>query len=203
MVSHARRWAAGLVCVGAVMVAAGSARADDATAVPSPRYAAWAKCKPGTSATLSGDMDMGQMGKIHTEITRTLVSVTPDAATVTVLSKITMMGTERPGRTRTETIPAKEPPRDMKQTGTVDVEAMGKSYKCKVYEATGAAAGQASPVAGRPGMGGPGAPAGYNPADAKATAYISDDVPGGMVKLEVTGAAGKLVTFVLTAVDVK
>jgi hypothetical protein len=37
----------------------------------------------------------------------------------------------------------------------------------------------------------------------KATVYISDDVPGGLVRLEGTGKNGKELTFILTGMESK
>jgi hypothetical protein len=175
----------------AVMAAAApAARAGDAAGgkVDSPRYAAWSKCKPGTSATLSADLTMGT-AKVHVEMTRTLVSVTPDAATVTVVTKASAMGHDNPPQSRTENVPAKEDASTVTDAGKADVTAMGKTYSCHVYQTTASAAG----VTGGRGA----APTGT------AKMYFSDDVPGGLVKLEATGPTGAVIDFVLTAVDVK
>ena len=67
---------------------------------------------------------------------------------------------------------------------------MGKTFKCKVFEGTG-----------KPATPAPGAKA--NPTALKGTIFISDDVPGGLVRLEAIGTDGKTETFILTAMDIK
>jgi hypothetical protein len=90
-------------------------------------------------------------------------------------------------------IKATAPARDIKEVGTKDVEAGGKTYSCKVVEMTGeAASANAAKTGGAPAAG-----------KAKLTAYINHDVPGGIVKMEMVGRDGKTMTFLLKAAEVK
>jgi hypothetical protein len=165
------------------------ARGDEAPMVDSPQYAAWAKFKPDSSSTLSADMKMGP-NTVHVETTTTLKSVTPEKVEVQSAGKMSFMGHDNETPVQTRTIAAKEAKQDKKDLGEQDVAAMGKTFKCKVYEITGANAGAPSA------HGGAGA-------DAKATIYVSDDVPGGLVKMDIAGANGQKMTFTLTAMDSK
>ncbi len=169
------------------------ARADD-TLVDSPRYAAWAKFKPESFTTLAMDMKMGP-NDIHVEMTRTLKSVTADEVKLTTTTVATAMGHTGNPNTREETIAAKETKQEMKETGEKDVDAMGKTFKCKVIELTGAAAAAMAPQSRAHG------PAGDS-ANAKVILYVCPDVPGGLVKMETTNAMGPMM-FIMTAMESK
>ena len=173
---------AGLV----VLTATVTADADGPTTAPvlvdNPQYAAWARCRVGTSVTMVSDTDAGAAGQIHLEVTQVLKSVTADAVTLAHANKLTVGGKPQPGGpVTTQTIAAKVRPAEMKPIGNADVSAMGRSFTCHVYEA-------AQP-------GGRGAP--------PVTAYLNDGVAGGVVKLVVPMGKGMALTFVLTAADAK
>lgn len=182
-----------VVVMGAALVlnAVGVARGED---VPDPRYKVWAKYKVGSSSSYTGSMNGGTM-PMQMQMTMTLQELTDDHATLEVSTTMTVMGQPHTS-TRTQQIPAHGPAMDVKVIGEEDVQAIGKTFKCKVIERasdvpTASAAGHA------PGAGG----------TATAKVWESSDVPGGMVKLEVNhtspnGQAGGL-SFVLSAVDIK
>ena len=129
------------------------------------------------------DTDAGGMGRVHLQVTQTLKAVTPDAVTLAHANVVTVGGKPRPGGpVTTQTIAARVVATAMKPVGTADVQAMGRAFACRVYEAS------------QPG------PAGRA---AKGTAYMTDAVPGGVVKLVVDVGHGLSLTFVLTATDVK
>jgi hypothetical protein len=162
-------------------LAEGPATAPAAT-VDNPQYGMWSTFKPGSSATMVGDIDAGAMGKVHLEVTQTLQSVTADAATLSQATRVTLAGQPQPARPpATQVVPAKQATEAMTQTGTADVQAMGRTFSCRVYE-VGRSAGAGSP---------------------KGTAYVANGVPGGVVKLVLVGPNGKSLTFVLAATDVK
>jgi hypothetical protein len=148
--------------------------------VDSPRYQAWAKFKVGSSHTLQGEADAGGM-TIHSEMTETLAEVTDDHVTVETTNTTNVMGRDHTTPPRRRTIPAKEDIKDAKQVGTEDVQAMGKTFSCKVWEVTEAPTGAA------PGQ--PGANAG-DQRHGSAKIWASPDVPGGVVKMEVKGHTG-------------
>ena len=166
------------------------ARADDTR--DNPNYQVWSKFKPGSTSTVSADLRDGQ-DNIHVETTRTLVSITADQVVIHKVSTATQKGHIKTQAPVTETIPAKTTKDEIKETGHKDVDAMGKTFNCRVWDST-----TAPPKANT----GPGAkPA---PGDGvKATIYISDDVPGGIVRLDGTGPNGQSLVFVLTKFETK
>jgi hypothetical protein len=168
-------------------------RADDApTTAPStmpatgmttddPRFGAWKKFKVGSSATIAGNITM-QGVEEHVEQTQTLTDVKADSVTVEDKITMTAMGNSQAMPPQSETIKAKTDKMGLKLTGEKDVEAAGKTYKCKVYE-----------MAAKPDqLGG-----------AKGTFYTNDDVPGGTVEMDITDKTGAVKTFKLTGCDVK
>jgi hypothetical protein len=160
------------------------ARAEDSVA--NPKYLAWSKFKPGSSETFEADIQ-SQGTRYHIQTTQTLVSLSDDAAVVETVSTATVQGQKPNQSTKRETFKARAGPTDLKQLGEKEVDAMGKTFKCKVFEGTGK----------------PAAAANANPTAMKGTIYISDDVPGGLVRLDAVGADGKIQTFILTAMDAK
>ncbi len=173
-------WAAGMTA-RAEGPSTAPATAPAAT-VANPQYDLWCKYKPGSTVTLAGDMEAGPMGKVHLAVTQTLASVTADAVTVSQTTQMSVMGHDRPaGPPGAQVIPARQAKAQMTATGAADVQAMGKTFPCTVYD-------MAKPAGGGPASG---------------TAYVNPDVPGGVVKLTLTGANGKALTFVLTAADAK
>ncbi len=189
-------------CLVASVVALGLAGGTPTRAADelsdSPRYAAWAKFKPETTVTLSGDTKMGP-NEVHMDMVRTLKSVTAEQVEVETSVKVAFMGHTNNPEAKKETIPAKEAKPAMKETGEKDVQAMGKTYKCKVYEISGADAGAMGPGGARPHAG----MANAAGTEAKATIYVNDDVPGGLVKMESPGPMGAPIVFTLTATETK
>ena len=168
-----------LPALAATARAAAPSTAPAAT-VDNPQYAMWAPFKPGSSATMVGDVDAGPQGKVHLEVTQTLRSVTPDVVTLAQVTRVTMGGQVQPvTRPLVQMIPAKQARAEMVRAGSADAQAMGRTFTCRVYHVGGGAAGP------------PG------------TAYAADGVPGGVVKLVVNAPDGTPITFVLSATDVK
>ena len=169
-------------------------RADDKK--PNPNYQVWAKFKPGSTCTVVADIRDGQ-DNIHIETTRTLISINADEAVVQTVSKAKRKGHQDTQAPIKQTIPAvidlgKPDKEQIKETGSKDIDAMGKTFKCRVWDSTPpkAAAGSHPPkLSAAEGM--------------KATIYISDDVPGGIVRLDGVGQNGQTVTFVLTEFETK
>ena len=192
----------GLVCAAALLTGSVSfvARAEQ---IDSPRYQAWSKFKVGSSHTLSGQMNAGAM-QIQTEMTEKLVEVTDDHVTVETTTTTNVMGQNHTSPPRQRTIPAKEDIKDAKQVGTEDVQAMGKTFSCKVWELTDIGA----PPAGRPGP--VGGNANGNERHASGKIWASSDVPGGVVKMEFQGHSGPpgqgsdiTMTYLLKSYEVK
>lgn len=184
-----------LVALMPVILLAGTriARAEDL--VDNPQYASWAKLKPGSSITLTTDTAaMGQ--QVKTEMVQKLSELTPDQAVIEVVMSVEAMGTKQARPPQKVSIKAKVPkdqadrtrlPEGMKgeskELPDETVDAMGKSYTCKVTEFSGVISGM----------------------NAKGKIWRNDDVPGQVVKSQVTteGAMASTSTTTLSAMDVK
>ncbi len=141
-------------------------------------YQLWAKFKPGSSATLSGDVAVPGMGQAHMDLTVTLTAVTPDAVTLGLAQKITVGGQTQTMPARTQTIQAGQAVQ-LHPAGTADVAALGKTFPCTIYE---------TPMPGGRGS---------------VKMYANPDVPGGTVQVEMPLPGGQSNKMVLTAMDAK
>jgi hypothetical protein len=158
-----------------IVYGSGASLVRAADVVDSPRYQAWSKFKVGSSHTLSGTMNGGAV-PVQTEMTQKLVELTDDHVTIETTATTTVMGRSHTMPPRSQSIPAKEEMKDVTELGNEKVDAMGKTFDCKVYEIT-----KGPPVAtGRPTQ--PNQESG-----GKAKIWVSPEVPGGVVKLEATG----------------
>jgi hypothetical protein len=151
------------------------------------QYAHWAKFKPGTTVTMTGDMDAGSL-KLAMEIVTKLVEVNADKLSLETTTVTTIAGQERKSPPRKREVPAKEEKKaDVKTIGEEEIEAGGKKYKCKVIEGDAdAAGGAAAQQAGK----------------TKAKIWVNEQVPGGAVKMVVTTPRGNM-TFTLKSFDAK
>jgi len=174
-----------LSAMGMSLVVISSARAaDDAN----PRYTHWSRYKVGSNTTMVANVSTPQGMTINMEMKRTLKELTDDKAVIEVVSSTEVMGQSHPGKPHDEIIQAKKAENDAyKEVGHETVEAAGKSYDCTVIEAT-----QTVPA-------GPGG----RPQEGKAKVWVTDDVPGGMVKLEATGMSNQTVSFLLKSFEAK
>jgi hypothetical protein len=158
-----------------------------------PNYQVWARFKPGSSSTVTADIRDGD-GNMHIETTRTLVSVTDDEVVIKTVSKLRRKGKETTQQPISQTIKAKTDKDEIKETGDKDMDAMGKTFKCRVWDSTGPKAAEKPK---------PGEHKTIEPGAMKATIYVSGDVPGGVVRLDGVGPNGENVTFVLTKFEAK
>lgn len=180
--------AAHRLALSVILATTAAARADGPAAttapadtVANPQYDQWAKYKPGTAVTLVADTDAGGLGRVHLEVTQTLRSITPEAATLSHANRQMIDGRLQPaGRVTTQTIAARQPASAMRDVGSADVQAMGRAFKCRVCEMS-----QPGPVG-----------------QTHVTAYLSDEVPGGVVKLVVRSGKGTAITFLINAISV-
>jgi hypothetical protein len=156
------------------------ARAED---MDNPAYAAWSKFNIGSSETLAADMQGAnpQAPKMTMEMVRKLVEKADDHITVEVTTTIDVAGQKKEMPPRQQKVPAKIEKKDVKSSGTEDVEAAGKKYTCKVYDMKNFSA--------------------QNP-DASVKLWVNDDIPGGLVKMEAESARGKM-TSVLKSFETK
>jgi hypothetical protein len=171
---------------------AGAVRADDSAATKdNPNYLVWSKFKPGSTTTVVADITEGK-DNVHIETTRTLLSVSADNVVIETTSIRKTKGHEITQAPVKQTIPAKTDKDEIKETGTKDMDAMGKTFKCRVWDSAPAKAAkpaESSKVSASEGM--------------KATIYISDEVPGGIVRLDGIAQNGSSVTFILTKFEAK
>ena len=163
--------------------------------VDNPHYLAWSKFKPGTQVDL--DLNLGVAGQAMTSnVTMTLSEISPEKAVVESVAKMNVPGLpgggqqEKQSKTYLAKVPKSEADRafmpagavgESKETGTETISAAGKSYECKVREFTGKIQGQ----------------------DAKGKMWRSEDVPGGLVKMEASGNTNMTITMELKRVTAK
>jgi hypothetical protein len=178
--------------VALLALVVGAARAQEK--VDNPEFAAWSKFKKGTSVTVrTSTTAEGKTTEVT--ITNTLVEAGPDALTIETVATSKVDGKEikNPAIKRevpkTFTLPAgapKPPPPGQKPEGTVEegtetLKVGGAEYKTKWYKTKNTIEG--TTIEGK--------------------VWVSDDVPGGLVKAEST-ATGKLAfTSKLEVVEVK
>jgi hypothetical protein len=145
------------------------------------QYLHWAKFKPGSTATMSGEADNGGQ-KVQLDMTNTLVEVTKDKVVLETSSIYKLGAQEQKGPPHKRDVPAKEEKKsEVKEVGEETIEAAGKKFKCKVIEGEGVGAGGNK---------------------AKAKVWVSEEVPGGAVKMVLTGDKGTM-TFTLKSFEVK
>lgn len=165
----------------ATMVLTVSVSLCSAEQVENPLYRSWASFKTGSSRTLGGTVSMAGGFNVESEIASTLKDVSKDRVLIEDTTSITMNGQRRPGGTHTQNIASQiDKPQDWHEVGQEEVKAMGRTFKCTVYD------GKAS----APSRGG-------QEHQAEAKIWASKEVPGGIVQMKVTGANGADVTYVL------
>jgi hypothetical protein len=153
-----------LVLVVAAMISiAGLVRAEQ---IANPTFENWKKFGEGSSATITSVIDANGQ-KMNSETTNKLAKKGDDAITVEVSGTMEAFGQKQTIPTRSQTIAPKVEKADAPQQvgeATEKVEAAGKTFDCKVYEVT-----KQLP----------------NGQSVKSKIWVSDDVPGGVVKMEV------------------
>lgn len=153
-----------------------AARAEQ---VDNPAFGAWTKFAVGSNATLSGSIEAGER-KMQMEMTQKLAEKADDKVTIETTATMEMMGQKHATPARKQEIKAKTEKADITEIGSEKVEAAGKTFDCKVYEMK-------------------------NPdpqSQGKAKAWISSEVPGGLVKMEANGPQGKM-SYTLKSFEVK
>ncbi|HEX4055669.1 MAG TPA: hypothetical protein VHX86_15500 [Tepidisphaeraceae bacterium] len=145
------------------------------TAVPSlfaqqvdnPDYLAWAKFKVGSSRTLSGTVLAGGL-KIEVQTTYTLREVTADHVVVESRTTTDFGPGPRVGRPVRQIEDAKVEGQEVKDLGEENVQALGRWFKCEVYQM------KDDTVDGK-----------ERPWGGKAKVWVCADVPGGVVRWDV------------------
>lgn len=155
------RLAARLACLFLIVgtVVAAPAAAQD---VPNPAYEAWSKFKPGATARIVGSTKTMGM-ETTVEITTKLVEITPQQATVEVSAVINAGGNKMEQPAERAPVAARVKQADSPApVGEEEVTLDGKKYRCRVYELKRTEDGTT----------------------VVARTWMSDEVPGGIVKVE-------------------
>ncbi len=141
-----------------------------------PAFAAWSRFNIGSSETLTAELQgpNADAPKMTMEMTRKLIEKTDDHVTIEVTTTMDIGGQKRTMPPRNQNVPAKMEKKDVKSSGSEDVEAAGKKYTCKVYDVKGFSA--------------------QNP-DATVKLWVNDDIPGGLVKMEAESPRGKMTSL--------
>jgi hypothetical protein len=169
----AHKWIAFVSIIGFVTAIG---LADDKTdKIDNPLYSAWSNFQPNASATYEGDVESSNGEKSHVKTSITLIERTADGMKI----QASVGDGNSAAKSDSKSIPAKVAAGDARHLRDEDVTAMGKNFKCKVFEIKSAAAGEEG--------------------DDTATVYLSDDVPGGMVKMVFHTQGEKDQTLLLTA----
>ena len=171
-----RMFALSVGAVAALMFVCGTARAEKKE---NPMYTMWAKFKPGSSATISAVSDMaGQTTKSETKTT--LKSVSDDKVVLEMATSMDMGGNKMEMPPQSMDIPKMvDVPADAKPTPTdpgKDVKTDAKTAEESVTVKAGTF--KAKMTETKMDQGG---------SKMTSKAWTSDEVPGGVVKMEVVG----------------
>lgn len=158
-----------MLALCAVLLVSTAARAQEAEMVENPQYAAWKSHAVGTSVSLSMDMSMAGMN-MQQKAKQTLKSVADDQ--IIVEMEVEFMGQQNKQEVP---IPAKVKKGNellpegvegtAKVTGREKVTVAGKEYDCEVVEIEGQQEGNKM----------------------KGKVYRTNDIPGGVAKVEMSG----------------
>ena len=146
--------------------------------VENPLFKYWTGCKAGSWVKMTMEMDQGGQ-KVETEQVQKLLELADDKVVLEVSGKMKMAAGEFPMPARKQDVKAKEPADKVKieKEGDEEIEVAGKKLKCHWYEL----AVQAGPK------------------PMKIKAWMTKEVPGGIVKTEMTPDGQK--TMVMSAVE--
>jgi hypothetical protein len=164
-----------IACCGLLALSA-YAKADQ---IDNPRFTAWARFGVGSSETIDATVNNGGF-QMEIELQFTLADKADDHVDLNVTSSVVVMGQPH-SNTHQETVPAKIDSGNVQQLPNESVDAAGKTFDCKVYQI--------------PDM---------RNQQAKAKIWASEQVPGGLVKMEATGPQGNAtVTYLLKSYEAK
>ena len=176
-----------LSAVVVLMAVAASPAADDKKKVENPIFKSWAKYKPGTSVVMKTSLDAGGM-PLETVTTTTLVEVKDDKVVVEVESVTKFMGKETKAPATKQDllkeyevgkVPDTDPkvkPEGKTEDGKKKLKVGGTEFECQWVKYTGK--------------------------EVESETYISDDVPGMMVKTVSKAKTGGM-TMEVTEVNIK
>ena len=162
--------------------------------VDNPEFANWSKHKKGTAVTLKVTTDFGGMNT-ESRFTTTLVDVQPDKVVLETTGVSTVNGMEikapsmkrdvpkeviLPASVKKEDYTAQKPPGTFEQ-GEETVKVAGGEFKAKWYKTKSSAAGN----------------------EVESKSWMSDDVPGRVVKLESATKGAAAIKTKMELVEVK
>lgn len=175
----------------ALVLFAGSAFAQEK--FDNPEFASWSKHKPGTSITLKSSVMSGAV-KSETTITTTLVEVGSDKLVLEMATTTHVNGMEfknppmKRDVAKTLELPKGTPkpdpnkkPEGVIEEGTEDVKIGTATVKAKWYKAKTK----------------------VGETETEAKSWVSDEVPGGFVKLEATSKGPNAATFTMEVIAFK
>lgn len=150
--------------------------------VNNPHYLAWADYKPGTQVHLDMNVLVGGQ-QMTSNVIMTLNAVSPERAIVQSVAKLSIPGVPAQDQKQTHAFNAKVPKSvadgsylppggagETTDAGSATIEAAGKIYDTTIHEFNGTV--QGAPATGK--------------------MWRSDDVPGGLVKMESTSGNMKV-----------
>ncbi|HEX8911425.1 MAG TPA: hypothetical protein VF796_03625, partial [Humisphaera sp.] len=141
-------------------------------------YRHWAAFKPGSFTRLKGQLATDVGMKVEFELVASLVEIRPDRVVLEYVTTAFENGVAQKPEVAKQVAPAVNPNQTERLVGEEEVTVGDRKLKCKVYETTNVqpAAAKAPPITSR--------------------LWVSDEVPGGIVK-SVTTQQGGTITLVL------
>jgi len=142
----------------------------------------WQKFKVGSSVTLAATITAGQFSA-QTEMTNTLKEIGADTVTIETVASSAFGPNKRSGKPVTKVISSKTNEGNWKETGKETLELAGKKLACTVID------GATTTTPARGGAA----------TDATSRIWVCDEIPGGIVQIQVHSGANdmlfKLVSF--------
>ncbi|MGA3066487.1 MAG: hypothetical protein ABSF29_06525 [Tepidisphaeraceae bacterium] len=147
--------------------------------VDNPRFAAWNKFAVGSSETLDGSVSNSGF-QMDFEVQFSLADKADDHLDLNVTSTVSVMGQEH-SSTHQETVAAKMDAKNVQELPDESVTAAGKTFDCKVFQVPDASNQQTT-----------------------MKIWSSDQVPGGLVKMEAASPRGNAtITYLLKSYEAK
>lgn len=170
-----------------IVCALAAATAARAEMIDNPQFVNWSKFAVGSSATHDSTSSIG--GKeVHVTSTNTLLEKSDSKVVIEIASAIDIDGKITNNKIK-QNIAAKVDRDKITEEADEDVEAAGKTYKCKVIEVIAGSSPASSKATSKP-------------VEVKIKFWINPEIPGGVVKMETNSRMGKRTT-ILKSFEVK
>ena len=143
-----------------------------------PEYDYWSNHKVGSWVKFKMEADQGGQ-KVQVDMTRTLSELTKEKAVIEQKQKVTVGGVAQPEGTEKEDVPADNDPNPTKieKEGDEEITVNGKKMKCHWIEGT--------------------------QKEGKVKFWVTKEVPGGVVKAEMSPMAGLVIKVEATGWEKK